>query len=115
MVCFLRLHHVMILEPVVKGKPVVTFLENLRASIAARASLLCVGLDPEVSRLPHHLPRTAEGVARFNREIIAHTSDLVSSYKPNLAFYETLGPDGLAALKETVLAIPADIAIIGDA
>jgi orotidine-5'-phosphate decarboxylase len=105
----------MILEPVGKGKPVVTFLEKLRASIAARASLLCVGLDPEVSRLPHHLPRTAEGVARFNREIIAHTSDLVSSYKPNLAFYETLGPDGLAALKETVLAIPADVAIIGDA
>jgi orotidine-5'-phosphate decarboxylase len=93
----------------------VTFLEKLRASTATRSSLLCIGLDPELTRLPGHLPKTAEGFARFNREIIEATSDLVSSYKPNLAFYVALGPDGLAALKTTVNSIPSDVVILGDA
>ena len=93
----------------------VTFVEKLRASISARSSLLCIGLDPELNRLPAHLPRSAEGVVRFNREIVEATSDLVSSYKPNLAFYEALGPPGLDALKKTVDLIPRDIVVIGDA
>ncbi len=92
-----------------------TFVEKLRASIAARASLICIGLDPELARLPDHLPKTAEGIASFNQEIIAATSDLVSTYKPNLAFYEALGPAGLGALKRTIEVIPRDIVVIGDA
>ncbi|HLZ08861.1 MAG TPA: orotidine-5'-phosphate decarboxylase, partial [Chloroflexota bacterium] len=92
-----------------------TFVEKLRASSAARSSLLCIGLDPEVSRLPNHLPRTAEGVARFNTEIIAATADLVSAYKPNLAFYEALGPDGIRALSTSLQSIPPDVITIGDA
>jgi orotidine-5'-phosphate decarboxylase len=93
----------------------VTFVEKLRASVAVRSSLLCIGLDPELARLPDHLPRTADGVVRFNCEIIAATSDLVSAYKPNLAFYEALGPDGLGALTTTIRTIPTDIVVIGDA
>ena len=54
-------------------------------------------------------------VIDFNRAIIEATSDLVCAYKPNLAFYESLGADGLEALKKTVEAVPPDIVIIGDA
>lgn len=92
-----------------------TFVEKLRAAIAANSSLLCVGLDPEIDRLPRLLPRSIEGVLAFNRAIIAATSDLVCAYKPNLAFYEAMGPDGLRCLEATVRAIPDSIPVIGDA
>jgi orotidine-5'-phosphate decarboxylase len=53
-------------------------------------------------------------VAEFNRAIIEATSDLVCAYKPNLAFYEALGPTGHEALRQTIEAIPPWIPIIGD-
>jgi orotidine-5'-phosphate decarboxylase len=51
----------------------------------------------------------------FNKAIIAATSDLVCAYKPNFAFYEALGNEGLDALKRTVDYIPDAIPVIGDA
>jgi orotidine-5'-phosphate decarboxylase len=54
-------------------------------------------------------------VAAFNRAIIEATQDLVCAYKPNLAFYEALGLEGLKALLETVAAVPDGIPVIGDA
>ncbi len=92
-----------------------TFLEKLRASINARESLLFVGLDPELDRLPSSVNRTVEGVLAFNRAIVDATADLACAYKPNLAFYEAMGPNGMQCLIETVRTIPADIPIIGDA
>ena len=89
--------------------------EKLQAAIAARQSLVCVGLDPEVSRLPHHLPASIEGVRRFLVEIVDATSELACAYKPNLAFFEALGPAGLELLAATIEAIPKDIPVIGDA
>jgi orotidine-5'-phosphate decarboxylase len=53
-------------------------------------------------------------VAEFNRAIIEATSDLVCAYKPNLAFYEALGPAGHEALEETLKVIPSWIPVIGD-
>jgi orotidine-5'-phosphate decarboxylase len=80
-------------------------------------SLLCVGLDPEIGKLPGNLaglpPATA--VLAFNREIVAATADLVACYKPNMAFYEALGPAGLGALQETLALIPREIPTICDA
>ena len=80
------------------------FNARLDAAMIGRDSLLCVGLDPEPEKLPESLRRLppAEAVLAFNREIIAATSDLVVAYKPNLAFYEALGPAGLEALRQTV-------------
>jgi len=72
-------------------------------------SLLCIGLDPDPNLLP------IKDIALFNREIIDATKDLVCCYKPNLAFYESLGMDGLLALEQTIAHIPGDIPIIGDA
>lgn len=92
-----------------------TFLDRLRAAIGASDSFLCLGLDPELDRLPAGIPRSAEGVLRFNREIIAATRDLVCAYKPNLAFYEALGPAGYDVLARTMEAIPREVVTIGDA
>jgi orotidine-5'-phosphate decarboxylase len=55
------------------------------------------------------------GVYEFNRAIIDATSDLVCAYKPNFAFYEALGDEGIAALKATIKYVPSSIPVIGDA
>jgi len=86
-----------------------TFLSKLLAATRRQNSLLCVGLDPQPEMMP------IGNVFEFNRAIIDATRDLVCAYKPNLAFYEALGVDGLVTLKRTVEYIPEDIPIIGDA
>ncbi len=85
------------------------FLEKLLQAARTNRSLLCIGLDPD----PELMPKV--DVFQFNRAIIDATSDLVCAYKPNLAFYEALGIEGLKALEETVAYIPKGIPIIGDA
>jgi orotidine-5'-phosphate decarboxylase len=81
-------------------------------------SLLCVGLDPELSRLPAPL-RDEDDVTRaiveFNAGVIEATSDLVYAYKPNLAFYMAYGVPGLLALEETRRLIPRHIPALLDA
>lgn len=93
------------------------FFDRLAETMRRHDSLLCVGLDPEIGKLPGALAGLlpAEAVLAFNREIVAATADLVACYKPNIAFYEALGPDGLRALQETLALIPAGIPTICDA
>src|SRR5438552_12368498 len=87
-----------------------TFRQKLEAAWQRSGSLLCIGLDPEPSRMP------IEDVAAFNIAIIEATSDLVCAYKPNVAFYEALGPErGYAALRKTLAAIPQHIVTLADA
>ncbi len=88
----------------------VNFVEKLTNTIRKNESLLCVGLDPDPKLMPDKV-----GVFEFNKAIIDATADLVCAYKPNLAFYEALGSEGLDALKQTVKYVPDDIPIIGDA
>ena len=85
------------------------FITKLLDASRKNRSLLCVGLDPDPDRMPD------TGISEFNRAIIDATNDLVCAYKPNLAFYEALGIDGLRALQETVEYIPDHIPVIGDA
>ena len=92
-----------------------TFLEKLLAASRRNNSLICIGLDPEDARLPAHLREQPDAIIHFHRAIIAATADLVCAYKPNLAFYERLGPAGLTILQETLRLIPAHIPTIGDA
>jgi orotidine-5'-phosphate decarboxylase len=90
------------------------FREKLEAAWERSGSLLCVGLDPEPSLLPEGFG--PDDVAAFNRAIIEATSDLVCAYKPNVAFYEGLGPErGYAALRETLAAIPPHVIKLADA
>jgi orotidine-5'-phosphate decarboxylase len=85
------------------------FREKQLVASRANRSILCIGLDPDPELMP------GVDVFRFNREIIDATSDLVCAYKPNLAFYEALGIDGLRALEKTVAHVPKGIPVIGDA
>lgn len=85
------------------------FVEKLVDISRRNNSLLCIGLDPDLPKLP------VDDVFEFNKSIIDATSDLVCAYKPNLAFYEAMGIKGLQILKKTVAYIPGDIAVIGDA
>lgn len=76
--------------------------KQLIDEIKRKKSFLCVGLDSDVSLLPDGLPGTAEGVLAFNHSIIDATADYAVAYKPNEAFYEALGAEGLRVLKETI-------------
>jgi orotidine-5'-phosphate decarboxylase len=85
------------------------FREKLCRASEVNKSLLCIGLDPDPFLMP------IADVLQFNKEIIAATADLVCAYKPNLAFYEALGVEGLAILKSTIEYIPDEIPVIADA
>jgi len=85
-----------------------TFLEKLQLAAQRNNSLLCIGLDPDPKLMP------IADVAEFNQAIVEATSDLVCAYKPNLGFYESLGPSGNEALEQTLKAIPSWIPVIGD-
>jgi len=85
-------------------------LEKLAKAVHNNKSVVCVGLDPDPALMPE-----GKGVLEFNRAIIEATSDLVCAYKPNLAFYESMGIEGLTALRETVSSIPSSIPVIADA
>ena len=80
--------------------------------IADKQSFLCVGLDPD----PDRIPVTYGGdVLSFNKAIIDATREYCVAYKPNTAFYEALGLDGLDILKQTVDYIGDDHFVIADA
>lgn len=85
------------------------FLDKLLGASRINNSLVCVGLDPD----PDLMPKVS--VYEFNHAIIDATSDLVCAYKPNLAFYEALGVEGMEALLKTVEHVPKDISVIADA
>ena len=76
--------------------------QELISLIKERKSFLCVGLDTDPAKMPAHLRDAKDGVFRFNRAIIDATIDHCVAYKPNLAFYEALGIEGLRQLKLTM-------------
>ena len=79
-----------------------TFVEQLDRTISRNHSLLCVGLDPDLSRLSPTFLKTDDPLFSFNKAIIDATKELVCAYKPNSAFYEMHGLVGLAALLKTI-------------
>jgi len=86
--------------------------------ILKKKSFLCVGLDPEISKLPPSLGCVEEPIFEFNRRIIDTTHKYTVAYKPNFAFYESYGVRGMAALDKTVRYInklDTNIFIIADA
>src|SRR5215471_14579493 len=93
------------------------FLEKLLTASRQQNSLLCVGLDPEPSRFPAQLRGipAAKAVAHFCQAVIEATTTYVCAYKPNMAFFEVLGPEGMYVFQEVLRAIPAHIPVIVDA
>lgn len=93
------------------------FVEKLLASSRQHNSLLCVGLDPEPSLFPSlfsDMPIEA-AIVRFCHDIIEATAPYACAFKPNIAFFEVLGPDGMHVFQEVIRAIPSYIPIIVDA
>lgn len=78
------------------------FLKKYQKITKKNNSLVCVGLDLELAKLPKHLLKESDPIFSFNRAIIDATHDLVCAYKPNIAFYEAEGITGLQSLKKTV-------------
>jgi orotidine-5'-phosphate decarboxylase len=83
--------------------------------IKKKQSYLCVGLDTDLEKIPTHLRKAADPVFEFNRQIIDETHKFAVAYKPNIAFYEALGPKGWESLQKTLEYIPKDIFTIADA
>ena len=89
--------------------------EQLIKNIKAKKSFLCVGLDPDTSKMPESLKGD---LFEFNKRIIDATADYAVAFKPNLAFYESQGLAGYKAFEDTINYIRShypDIFIIADA
>lgn len=76
--------------------------QELIQKIFVKKSFLCVGLDPDIRKIPQHLLNEKDPIFTFNKAIIDATAPYCVAYKPNLAFYEALGVKGLAAFERTV-------------
>lgn len=88
-----------------------SFFDRLRRAATERRSQLCVGLDPT----PELISGGPGAALQHCSEVVRRTSDHVCCYKPNAAFWEQYGPDGLRALQELKERIPADIPVLYDA
>ena len=91
------------------------YTEKLQNIIKKNKSNLVIGLDPDLSKIPSLFLKYKNPVLEFNKLIIESTKDLVAGYKPNMAFYECLGEQGVEAIRETVKAIPKEMIKICDA
>jgi orotidine-5'-phosphate decarboxylase len=77
------------------------FIAQLEGCIEKHNSLLCIGLDSDFDRLPPQIKKQKEPLFEFSKAIADATYDLVCAYKPNSAFYEAHGAEGIAQLKKT--------------
>jgi len=91
------------------------FADKLVAAIRAKGTPICVGLDPRIEEIPQFLVRAvasegdysatmlaAQVIIAFNKAIIDAVHDLVPVVKPQIAFYEVFGEDGIYAYRETL-------------
>ena len=92
-----------------------TFNQRLAETISKKNSLLCVGLDPDLRRLPDHLRHEANAILLFCREIIAATKASAAAFKINFAFFEAEGSAGWEMLEQLAAELPADVVKIADA
>lgn len=75
---------------------------QLIQQIRNKETFLCVGLDPDIKKIPQHLLKEEDPIFAFNKAIIDATAPYCVSYKPNLAFYEAYGLEGMASFERTV-------------
>jgi orotidine-5'-phosphate decarboxylase len=89
--------------------------KQLVEEIQKKSSFLCIGLDTDLTKIPSHVLKEKDPVFEFNKQIIDATADYAVAYKPNIAFYEALGPMGWESLQKTLEYIPKNIFTIADA
>lgn len=96
-----------------------TFVQKLQTAVSDSNSTLCVGLDPNLSKLPVSVKNLfnspEEQVIHFCKMVIDTTKNNCAAYKPNLAFFEALGSSGLSVFHEVLAHIPENRIIIADA
>lgn len=88
---------------------------TLIQNIQELKSCLCIGLDPDLEKIPPHLLAFEDPIFEFNKAIIDATKDHCIAYKPNTAFYEVYGSKGWLSLEKTIAYIPKNKFIIADA
>ena len=76
--------------------------QELFENIKRKQSFLCVGLDTDIKKIPEHLLKEEDPIFAFNKAIIDATAPYCIAYKPNLAFYESMGVKGWIAFEKTV-------------
>ena len=89
--------------------------QELITQIKKKHSFLCIGLDTDIKKIPTHLLELEDPIFEFNKQIIDATKDFCVAYKPNIAFYESMGVGGWKSLQKTLDYIPNDIFTIADA
>jgi orotidine-5'-phosphate decarboxylase len=89
--------------------------KELVDQIKTKGSFLCIGLDPDLNKIPPHLLDFEDPIFEFNKALIEATHDICVAYKPNIAFYEALGRKGWESLEKTMSIIPDTIFTIADA
>src|SRR6185369_18040490 len=82
--------------------------KQLIEQIKKKRSLLCVGLDPDIDKIPKFLLDEEDPIFEFNRQIIDATAAYCIAFKPNNAFYEAYGLSGMASLEKTIMYIKAN-------
>ena len=75
---------------------------QLVEQINKKQSLLCVGLDSDLNKIPSHLLKLDDPIFEFNKVVIDATINYTIAFKPNLAFYESLGLSGWKSLEKTI-------------
>ena len=75
---------------------------QLFENIRRKQSFLCVGLDTDIKKIPAHLLSDEDPIFAFNKAIIDATADYCIAYKPNLAFYESMGVKGWISFEKTI-------------
>ena len=89
--------------------------KELVEQIKLKKSFLCIGLDSDIQKIPSHLLDFSDPILEFNKQIIDATHAFCVAYKPNIAFYESLGSKGWDTLQQTINYIPKNIFTIADA
>ena len=76
--------------------------QQLFENIKKKQSFLCVGLDTDIKKIPEHLLKEEDPIFAFNKAIIDATAPYCIAYKPNLAFYESMGVKGWISFEKTI-------------
>jgi orotidine-5'-phosphate decarboxylase len=76
--------------------------DGLLRAISVKRSFLCIGLDSDLEKIPSSLLKAKDPVLEFNKRIIDSTHSYAVAYKPNTAFYESMGPKGWHTLESTL-------------
>ena len=97
------------------GRSMSRFSQRLKAASQRTHGCLCVGLDVDLSKMPAGLPKDGQGALHFCRSIIEATRDLAVAYKPNMAFFESLGAGGFEVMERLRQSVPQDTLFVLDA